>query len=209
MTMTGNTSLKDEVGNLVDDSLPPNPPSPIQQAIQAIKNLILPTQHELITLMRTPTPMKVSKLLTISATGNLGGSVGFPTMDQIIYTAPVSAEAWLHRITITSPEHGPASPIIAPAELVLIGSTAGEVILSLPEIASTYQVAPTQFIEGRFSAPHLDRGESLCVAGDGLPANAHLRFDLQIIIVTGASEFTPRTMSPSDLTRREAPGIIT
>lgn len=188
---------------LVDDPTPGNPPTNIlQEAIQAISNLILPSQKELITLLRTTTPIKVSKLFTISGTGGLGGTVALPTFDQIVYTAPISSEAWLHRITITSPEHGPGSPIVSPAELVLIGSTAGEIILSLPEIASTYQVAPTQFVEGRLSAPHLDRGESLCVNGDGLPNNAHLRIDLQIVLVQGVSEFTPKDMSPTDLTVR-------
>lgn len=195
---------KDTVGQLVDDSLPPSKPGPVQQAIQAITNLILPTHKELITQLRAPTPQKVSKILTISGTGSIGGSVAQPDLSQIIYTAPVSAEAWLHRITITSPEHGAASPIVAPAEIVLVGSSSGEVIIFLPEIASTYQVAPTQFVEGRLSAPHLDRGESISVSGDGLPAGAHLRFDLQIVLVTGASEFTPRTMSPSDLTKEDA-----
>jgi hypothetical protein len=339
MTMTGNQNInKDVVGPLVDDSLPPNVTGPFQQITQAIANLFLPHHKELLTQLRVPTPMKVSKLLTISAAGTIGGSVALPTLDQIIYTAPMSSEAWLHRITITSPENGPANPIgggayinttLNPAnpgagnqipataisphgtivsvqftlttsatvanrvaaitingvtysaavaqtaslvetytffpgavattvlpgtggqlsvpippgiivttgtissaitglqagdtitaisivvssqgslspELVLIGSTSGETILSLPEIQSNYQVAPTQFTEGRLSAPHLDRGESICVAGDGLPANNHLRFDLQLLVVTGLSEWTPKDMSPSDLTLKGAVGI--
>lgn len=207
MTMSGNSTNKDVVGPLVDDSVPPSPPGMIQQAIQAISNLILPTHRELITQLRAPTPQKISKIFLISAAGTIGGSSSLPDFSQIIYTAPMSSEAWLHRITITSPEHGPATPIVSPAQLVLVGSTAGEIILSLPEIATTYQVAPTQFIEGRLSAPHLDRGESLVVAGDGLPASAHLRFDLQLVLVTGASEFTPKTMSPSDLTMKDPSGV--
>ena len=195
--------MDNNTGVLVDDPTPgqANPPNALQQAIQAITNLIIPTHRELITQLRAPTPIKITKLFTISAAGTLGGSVALPTMDQIIFSTPMSTEAWLNRITITSPEHGPATPIVSPAQLVLLGSN-GEIILQLPEIASTSQVAPTQFVEGRLSAPHLSPGESLIVAGDALPTNAHIRFDLQITLVTGASEFTPRTMSPSDLTAK-------
>ena len=198
--------MDNNTGVLVDDPTPgqANSPNALQQAIQAIKNLIIPTHEELITQLRAPTPVKVSRLFTIGANGMIGGGVALPTLDQIVYSTPMSSEAWLHRITITSPEHGPASPIVSPAEIILIGSTFGEIILSLPEIASTYQVAPRQFVEGRLSAPHLDRGENLCLNGDGLPAGAHLRIDLQIVLVTGTSEFTPKTMSPSDLTAKGA-----
>lgn len=185
------------------DNVPPggNGLNPLQQVVQAISNLILPTNHELITLLRTPTPVKINRVFTISAAGTLGGSVAQPDLSQIIWTSPMSAESWLNRITITSPEHGPASPIVAPAELVLMGSS-GEIILTLPEIASTYQVAPTQFVEGRQSAPHLSPGESISISGDGLPAGAHLKVDLQITLVQGVSEFTPKAMSPTDLNAR-------
>jgi hypothetical protein len=197
--------MDNNTGTLVDDPTPGQAehPNALQQAIQAIHNLIAPTQRELITLLRAPSPIKVVKLFTISAAGTLGGSLANPDMSQIVYTSPVSAESWLHRITISSPEHGPATPIIAPAQLVLISSL-NDIVLQLPEIASTYQVAPTQFIEGRASAPHLSPGVSLCVSGDALPANHHLRIDLQISLVQGVSEYTPTTMSPTDLSRRTA-----
>lgn len=198
MSMLG--SPKDTVGHLVDDSLPPTPPNALQQAIEAIKNLILPNQDELLTWLRVTTPIKITKVFTINNSGTLGGSVANPDLSQIIYTSPMGSESWLHRITISSPEHGPSAPIISPAQLVLVSSN-GPIILQLPEIASTYQVAPTQFVEGRMSAPHLSSGESLTVSGDGLPANNHLRFDLQISLVSGLSQFTPRKTSPTDLTR--------
>jgi hypothetical protein len=189
-------------GNILVDNVPPdNSSSPLQQVIQAISNLILPSNKELISLLRTPTPVKISRVFTISAAGNLGGSLAAPDLSQIVWTSPMSSESWLHRITITSPEHGPASPIITPAQLVLMTSQ-GQTVLALPEIASTYQVAPTQFIEGRMSAPHLSPGESLTVSGDGLPASHHLRIDLQIALVQGVSEYTPKQMSPTDLTAR-------
>lgn len=187
---------------LVDD-VPPGGPymTALQEVVQAVSNFIAPSNKELISLLRVPTPVKTFKVFTIPASGNLGGSVAMPDMSQILWTSPMSAESWLHRITITSPEHGPASPIIAPAELLLV-SNLGSIILTLPEIASTYQVAPTQFVEGRMSAPHLSPGESITVSGDGLPANAHLRIDLQIGLVQGYTEYTPMTNSPTDLTKK-------
>lgn len=190
--------------DLLVDNIPPTndkPANPIQEVIQAISNLILPSNKELISLLRVPTPIKTFKVFQISAAGSLGGSISAPDLSQIVWTSPMSAESWLHRITITSPEHGPSSPIVAPAELTLITSL-GTVVLMLPEIASTYQVAPTQFVEGRFSAPHLSPGESLTVSGDGLPANAHLKIDLQIGLVQGISELTPQTNTPTDMTKK-------
>lgn len=187
--------------DILVDNMPPGTTSGglLGDIIQAVTNLITPSNTELISLLRIPTPVKIARIFTISATGTLGGSASQPDMSQIIWTSPISAESWLNRIMITCPEHGPASPIVAPAELALVTSQ-GMIIMQLPEIASTYQVAPTQFVEGRMSAPHLAPGESLTVSGDGLPANAHLRFDLQITLVQGASEFTPQTHSPTDMT---------
>jgi hypothetical protein len=203
MAMTG--TPKDVVGHLVDDSLPAAPPSFFDQMVEAVKNLIFHSNKELITWLRAPTPIKITRVFTVSANGTLGGSVAIPDLSQIIYTSPMGSESWLHRITITSPDHGPATPILAPAQLALVSSN-GPIILMLPEIASTYQVAPTQFIEGRLSAPHLSAGESLTVSGDGLPNNAHLRFDLQIVLTQGVSEFTPKTSSPTDLTLKGSGG---
>lgn len=205
MALTG--TPKDVVGQLVDDSLPPSPRSFLDEVIQAVKNLLFHSNKELITWLRAPTPIKITRVFTVSSTGTLGGSVAIPDLSQIIYTSPMGSESWIHRITITSPDHGPATPILAPAQLALVSSN-GPIILMLPEIASTYQVAPTQFIEGRLSAPHLSPGESLTVSGDGLPNNAHLRFDLQIILTQGVSEYTPRETSPTDLTAK-APGATT
>jgi len=197
--------MDNNTGQLVDDPTPgqSNPPNILQQALQAITNLILPTHDELITLLRTPTPVKVVKMFTVGAGGNIGGSVTMPDLSQIVYTAPMSSEAWLHRISISSPEHGPATPIVAPAEILLFGSN-GEIVLMVPENASTSQVAPVQFIEGRLSAPHLSPGESLTISGDGLTAGNHIRIDLQFSLVQGITEFTPKTMSPTDLTATNA-----
>jgi len=173
-------------------------PSILDQITDVIWNFISPISKDVLTVLRVPTPIKVTKMIPISSTGNIGTS--FNDLSNVIYTAPVSTEAWLHRITITCPENGPGNPIVSPAVMQIMGTTFGEVILQLPEIATTEILVPNQFIEGRLSAPHLDRGESLCVSGNGLPAGAHIRFDLQISLVQGITEFTPKTNSPTNIT---------
>jgi hypothetical protein len=326
-------------GSLVDDSIPPHKPGVWEEVRHALENFFGPQQKELITLLRAPTPVKVSRMFTVGAGGIIGGGVALPTLDQIIFSCPESSEAWIHRITLSSPENTAANPIqaslqtlnsgqgnpaagaqfvtstfqtlygkaatlvsvqftlttsatagnrlaqlviagntypasvaqtaslvetynfypgatnttVLPAsggvinasipsilvpstsglssnitgllagdqisaitwvvqvlgssgtanapEISLIGSTAGETILSLPETTNTAIVVPSQWVEGRLSAPHLDRGENLCINGDGLTAGNHIRVDLQVLLITGASEFTPKTMSPTNLDR--------
>jgi hypothetical protein len=200
-----NTGMQDEAGILVDDSLPPNTshPGPFEQAVQAVKNLIMPTHKELITQLRQATPIKVRQTFQVPASGNIGGNGAMsPDYSAIVYTSPLSTEAWLHRITITSPQHSPGAPLTAGA-IALFGTTFGEVIQFAPD-APQANTLPIQFIEGRSSAPHLDRGESLVISGGGLTAGDTIIVDLQVILVTGASEYTPRAMSPSDMTKSES-----
>lgn len=175
--------------DILVDNIPPmdGPKNILQEAIQAITNLILPTNRELITLLRTPTPIKVTRSFTTSASGVIGGGLNAPD-PQLIYTCPMSAEAWLHRISITAPGYGPAAPLKT-GQIMCLGSTSGEVIFFLPQAGT---VAPVQIVEGRASAPHLNSGETCGIVGDGLPNNISIRIDLQLTLLTGLSEFTPK-----------------
>lgn len=181
--------------DILVDNVPPvdGPQNWLQQAIQAITNLILPTQRELITFLRTPTPVKVSKTFTVDAGGTIGGGIN-ATFPLTLYTCPMSAEAYLHRISVTAPGYGPAAPLTA-GEIVCTGSTSGEVIFFLP---ISGDIAPVQIVEGRLSAPHLNAGETAGILGDGLPAGITIRVDLQILLTTGISEYTPKTTSQLD-----------
>lgn len=196
MTMTGgNSVMKDEQHpqRLVDETLAPQGESMIQQMAQAIKNLILPVHGELIRQLRVPTPQKVTKTFTADASGNIGGGFTNP-VPLIIYTCPVSSEAWLHRITFTTPANGPANPLKT-GEIELLGSQSNEVILFLPQNGV---VSPVQFTEGRASAAHLNAGESVWIVGDTLPAGTVIRVDLQFLIISeGVSAFTPNDRTPS------------
>lgn len=170
------------------------PPSMWKEMLQAISNLILPTQRELITIMRTPTPIKVSRTFTTDANGCIGH--GLDTPDPVeLYRCPMSAEAWLHRISITVPDYGPAQPLDT-GELVCVGSTAGEILFFLPYHGD---IAPIQIVEGHLSAPHLNNGEVAGIVGDQMPPNITLRMDLQIVLTQGLTDYTPRTNSPTNL----------
>jgi len=202
---------KDVVGRLVDDSLPPDyiGQGPIAQALTAIKNLLIPTNKELLTWLRQNTPVKITKTFTVPAGGVLGGGLANPDLSQIIFTCPESSEAWIPRLSITSPNHLPSAPLTTGA-IALIGSTFNEVIYFTPEPPAVATI-PNQWFEGGNSAPHLDRGESLTISGTGLTAGDVIRIDAQIELVQGVSEFTPRTMSPTDLTARAegSSGVLT
>jgi hypothetical protein len=52
-------------------------------------------------------------------------------------------------------------------------------------------VAPVLITEGRLSAAQLNEGERMLFAADTLPANTTLKFDLQIVLVSGISVDTP------------------
>lgn len=190
MTMTGgNATMSDEFHpeRLVDDSLSPKALSPVQEAIQAIKNFILPTHRELIEQLRIPTPQKVSNTFTVTAAGTIGGGLTAPA-PLTVYTCPVSVEAWLHRVTFSSPGNGPANPLKT-GQIVLYGTQSGELLYFLPQNGI---VAPVQFTEGRASAAHLNSGETIGIVGDTLPAGTNIRIDLQFQLISiGVSPFTP------------------
>ena len=172
------------------------------QALNAIANLILPVNKELVTMLRAPTPIKVSQVFTADSNGCIGGGLDTPSPVDL-YRTPMSSEAWLNRITITCPDHGPAEPLTS-GELVCMGSTSGEIIFFLPNHGD---IAPLQIVEGRLSAPHLNAGEVASIVADQLPPGTHLRIDLQITLVSGLSEYTPRKQSPTNLdTFRTVPG---
>lgn len=180
MTMLGsNSQMSDEMHpeRLVDQSLSPQGQGPIQEAIQAIKNLIIPTQRELLEHLRIPTPQKVSTALTASAAGVIGGGLSSPN-PVTVYTCPLSVEAWLHRITFTSPGNPPANPLKT-GQIELVNNS-GEIIFFLPQNGV---VAPIQVTEGRASAAHLNSGETLGIIGDTLPANTVIRVDLQFLVI--------------------------
>lgn len=172
--------------------------SPLKQVWDALTGLFVHQNKQLLTVLRTPTPVKISQVFTVSASGCIGGGLDTPD-PEIIYRCPISHEGWINRITITSPEHHPASPLTQ-GEALITGSTAGEVILFLPISGA---VAPIQAPEGRLSAPHLNPGEEVRIVADMLPVGHHLRFDLQIMLVTGVSEYTPPKFAPNEVSAEE------
>lgn len=163
-----------------------------------IRQALFQTNKELITVLRQPTPIKITKTLTADGNGVIGGGILTPASAIDIFQCPSSHEAWINRISITSPTGTPKTPLIT-GQVVCFGSTAGEPIFWLPVAGTTLQttVAPVYLTEGRLSAAHLNGGERMLMSADSLPPGTVLRFDLQITLVTGVSVDTPRVVGHS------------
>lgn len=162
-----------------------------------ISGVLFNNNRELITIMRTPTPIKIVKVLEVDPSGCIGGGQDSPNPVDL-YRCPPSTEAWIHRLVVTSPEYTPEAPLQI-GGLRCTGTTAGEPIFSLPHRGDLTDV---YVLEGRLSAPHLNPGEVVQVVGQSMPPGIHLRFDLQVTLVSGLSEFTPRAQSPTNLDAR-------
>ena len=136
--------------------------------------------------MRQPTPIKITKTVTADSTGSIGGGYNgqYPV---VLYSISEAHEAWINRIAVSSPTGTPKTPITT-GQCLLAGSM-GEPIVWAPFTGTI--TAPIMFTEGRISAAHLMPCSSLQVTGDTLPANTVLRFDFQIVLVTGVSGDTP------------------
>jgi len=159
----------------------------IRDVIAGIGDLFTKGQHDLITILRQPTPIKYTRVITADAAGNIGGGLNAGNIVDV-YRCPVSAEGWINRIAITAAGYGPKTPLTQ-GQAYLTGSTFNELIMMLPVAG---QIAPLISTEGRLSAPHLNPGEQLLITGDGFPANVSLKIDLQIVLVQGVSEYTPK-----------------
>jgi len=162
----------------------------IQDAAQGIFNGlkgIFTGQQSLISILRQPTPIKVTYSVTADGSGTIGGGLLTPN-PVVLWQCPESHEAWINRVAVRSPGHGPSAPLQT-GQVYVTGSTSGELLFFLPIGGS---IAPIQVTEGRLSAAHLNPGERIEIAADGLGATTSLRFDFQIILVTGISSDTPR-----------------
>lgn len=146
--------------------------------------------QEQISILRTPSPIKIVQTFIADEHGCIGNGLDSPN-PVTIWECPMSAEAWLHRITISSPEYHPAQPLQT-GEAYLLGST-GQLITWLPHRGD---IAPVQLLEGSASAPHLSPGERIQIVADLLPVGISLRVDMQIVLQTGLSQYTPKSGAP-------------
>jgi len=168
----------------------------IQDAVESLGKVLFRQQKDLITHLRQPTPINPTFVVQADANGVIGGGFN-PTVlpsPVTLFQCPMSHEAWVNRISIRSPGRTPTSPLTQ-GQVLVTGTTTDEVIFFLPLAG---QVAPVLITEGRLSAAQLNPGEKMILIADGLPANTALRFDFQIVLVTGVSEYTPRSQSGPD-----------
>lgn len=160
---------------------------------------VLNIRHrEVLTILRAPTPIKVVEAVQADDHGCIGNGLDTPN-PVTLWECPMSHEAWLHRITVTSPQHPPATPLTQ-GEAYLYGST-GQLLTFLPHRGD---VAPVQLLEGRLSAPHVMPGERVQIVADQLPPYTTLRFDFSIVMHTGTSEFAPLNNAPMRLRAPES-----
>lgn len=157
----------------------------MSDSLESIKQLLHLQRRDIVTVLRQPTPIKITRTATADASGNIGGGIaaGTPVM---LYQISEAHEAWINRVTVSSPGHGPSSPLTAGEAWVQTNT--GFPIFFLPIGGS---VAPVIISEGRLSAPHMSPGEQIMISGDGLGAGTVLKFDFQIVLVTGVSADTP------------------
>lgn len=165
-------------------------PSIWAQAVNALGALFQRQHGELVTIMRQPTPVKITSFQQASASGVIGGGLALP-QPVALYQCPMSQEGWINRISVTAAGWTPGNPLLSgQGQVWITGSTAGEPLFWLP-LGGV--VAPVQITEGRLSAIHLNPGETVNMVADSLPANQQLRFDFQIVLVQGVSEYTPKS----------------
>lgn len=167
-------------------------PDFVKQAVNLIGGILTKNHRELLNKFDIPTPIKIAFNVQADGSGNIGGGFAAPN-PVTIWQCPVSEEAWLHRVCISSPSGTPKTPLTT-GQAALVGD-AGTLIYFLPIGGS---IAPVVITEGYASAPHLNNGSKLAIYGDSFPANCQLRVDLQISLTSGASQYTPR-QHPSKL----------
>ena len=152
---------------------------------------------DLITILQTPTPIKITRTFTSDGNGQIGGGLvgGISAFPLDIFAAPTSHEVWVNRFSITSPGYSPRAAL-QQGELMITGSHSSEPIFWTPFLtAAPLLVLPVQFSgQGRLSAPHLNAGEKMQVVGDNLPAGTIVRFDMQMVLVTGVSPDAPKSL---------------
>lgn len=158
----------------------------IKDAVNYLGGMLYKNNKDLLNFLRVPTPVKVTYNLVADANGNIGGGFANPN-PVLIYQCPMSHEGWVHRLAVTSPSGQPKSPLTT-GQLILI-SGAGDPLMFFPVGGA---IAPVLVTEGRGSAFHLNSGSFIRAYGDTFAAGTALRIDMQIILVQGMSEYTPR-----------------
>lgn len=158
----------------------------IKEIANSITGLLTRNHKELLRRFDVPTPQKITFNITADGTGTIGGGFAAPS-PVIIWQCPMSQEAWLHRIAVSSPQGTPKTPLTTGQVMLVDGS--GSMLLFLP-VGGT--IAPLIATEGYGSAGHLNSGSRIMIYGDGLPANCSLRFDIQLSFTSGISDYTPR-----------------
>jgi len=163
--------------------------SMVHDLFSGIARIIKQSNQDLVTILRQPTPIKITSFLQADGSGVIGGGFTNPQNAVTLWQCPMSMEGWVNRISVTIPGRGPGNPLAQGQGQAFATGSMGELIFMLP-IAGT--IAPIQITEGRISAAHVNSGERIIFFGDSFPANTIFRIDLQIVQVSGVSTNTPQ-----------------
>lgn len=156
-----------------------------KEAVNAIGGLLHRNHQELLKKFDVPTPQKISYQVIADANGNIGGGMTNPS-PVIIWQCPMSQEAWIHRLAVSSPAATPKTPLTTGEAVLVDGSESMLFFLPVGGV-----VAPVIAAEGYGSAIHLNAGSRISVYGDSFAAGTALRFDLQVSLTRGISQYTP------------------
>lgn len=163
----------------------------VREAVNGIGGLLTGQHKDAMTILRQPTPIKITRAVTSDASGLIGGGwsllTGANSRPVPLWECPMAMEAWINRIVIDAAGYMPANPYTT-GNIRLISSS-GVPIQYFP-IAGT--IAPVIVTEGRLSAPHLTSGEYLAIQGESLLVGIQFTINLQIVLVTGVTTDTPR-----------------
>jgi len=169
--------MNDNIGDLIRD------------AVNGIGNIFMKGNRDVITTLRQPTPIKITRTVTSDSGGFIGGGFSALTNPRPVplWECPMSHEAWINRLVVEAITYMPANPYTT-GNIKLLSST-GNSIYFLP-ISGV--IAPIVITEGRLSAPHLNSGEYISILGEGLLVGIQFKLDMQIVLVSGVSSDTPR-----------------
>lgn len=163
----------------------------IKEAVNALGGLFVRHHKDLITVLRQPTPIKITRSVTSDAGGLIGGGwsllTGANSRPVPLWECPMSHEAWINRIVIEAAGYMPANPYTTGN--IKLMSSSGVPIQYFP-IGGV--IAPVVVTEGRLSAPHLNSGEYLAIQGESLLVGVQFTINMQIVLVTGVSSDAPK-----------------
>lgn len=136
-------------------------------------------RDELHKLTLPPTIARLSAQLVADAAGNIGGGFQSPADPAVILRCPQGMAMKVHRIAVNAPGVTPLAPLATGSLAWYLNSPEPQSNLAMILPSGGTALAPLVITEGS-DAVWLSDGDTLVVAGAGLPANQVLNIGLQV-----------------------------